>query len=195
MHRAAGQRGAAAGIALPPGVHLQGAGLGRRGEGGAAPRIGAALLTGAAALHFAGLPAPLGAEHFPPGLQPRRRHRHVSRLPQPSRDRRQPGLVLRPAGQEVRAGRGCVPRGSSRHRAAERAGMRASRAPLRVLLGAPSGSVQSLLGSPTCEHLRDAVSSLVLLNPVGFSLPLKTRFAVIAELLILRGKNSPRRFG
>lgn len=64
-----------------------------------------------------------------------------------------------------------------------------------VLLGAPSGSAQSLLGSPTCEHLRDAVSSLVLLNLIGFSRPLKTRFAVIAELLILRGKNSLRRFG
>lgn len=37
VHRAAGQRGAAAAVALPPGVHLQGAGLGR-GAGRERPR-------------------------------------------------------------------------------------------------------------------------------------------------------------
>uniref|UniRef100_A0A8C2T952 DNL-type zinc finger n=1 Tax=Coturnix japonica TaxID=93934 RepID=A0A8C2T952_COTJA len=41
VHRTAGQRGAAAAIALPPGVHLQGAGMGR----GASPTVGVVLLT------------------------------------------------------------------------------------------------------------------------------------------------------
>lgn len=126
---------------------------GARGGSGLAGRCRAA--NGA---RLAGVPAPHGAEHLPPGVQPRRRHRHVPRLPQPSRDRRQPGLVLRPAGQEVRAG------------GAGRGGLR----PTRCLTALTEGPVRrcsaccSVLPQapfhrcwvpPSCEHLRHGMLS------------------------------------